>query len=134
MRRQGQILAEALKSQFEAAVQSIQTQAQLPFIAAPVPNAFPPQPFSPPQVLLPMGLPNDQLTGVQQRLAEAELDHKIQLVHGTRAEFLQVVGARWFDKLFISRLNKLVQDNTGKLPRPKEDRITAAFEVLRKIT
>lgn len=53
-------------------------------------------------------------------------------VHG--AEFLQVVGARWFYKIFISRLSKLAQDNTGKLPRPKEDRIAAAFEVLRRIT
>ena len=71
---------------------------------------------------------------MQQRLAEAELDHKIQLVHGTRAEFLQVVGARWFDKLFISRLSKFVQNNTGKLPRKKDDRIAAAFEALRMIS
>jgi hypothetical protein len=65
-----EILAEALRGQFDAAISSVSNYGARALASAQSPlTTFPPQP---PAV-------TEHLTPIKQRLAEAELDHKAQL-------------------------------------------------------
>lgn len=98
LRRQGQILAQELKSQFELAIQSTST------LAVGTPTIQPgPLPVFPPVPVHTVGDGGMGLSPMQQRLAEAELEHNIQLRTGTKTEFAEAVQSVWYDKILSAR-------------------------------
>ena len=77
-----------------------------------------------------MATHGEALTSVQQRLAEAELDHKVTLQHGTRQEFVQALTGLWHDRMVVNMLSKYIGAHQERVPKSKEDRISAMFALL----
>ena len=124
LRRQGQILAEALRGQFDAAVQATAVLHQLP------PG---PTPFIPTGPAPDASGGADTLNSLQRKIAEAELDHKCKLATGARGEFQVQVSALWQDKSLVNKVGKLLAQHPelGPVPRGREDKVNALFNLFK---
>ena len=124
LRRQGQILAEALRGQFDAAVQATAVLHQLP------PG---PTPFIPTGPAPDASGGADTLNSLQRKIAESELDHKCKLATGARGEFQVQVSALRQDKSLVNKLGKLLAQHPelGPVPKRREDKVNALFNLFK---
>ena len=73
------------------------------------------------------------LSPMQQRLAEAELEHKLQLRTGTKPEFVEALQSVWYDKISVSKITRFLQRHaTGPIPRSKDDNIAMLFDLIKR--
>lgn len=92
-----------------------------------------PLPVFPPVPVHTVGDGGMGLSPMQQRLAEAELEHKIQLRTGTKTEFAEAVQSVWYDKIFVSKVTRFLQRRaTGPIPRSKDDNIAMMFDLIKR--
>ena len=80
----------------------------------------------------PVATHGEALTALQQRLAEAELDYKVSLQHGSRQAFVQALTGMWHDRMLVNKLSKYIGTHQDRIPKSKEDRIGAMFDIFRR--
>eukprot|EP00927_Polykrikos_kofoidii_P058377 TRINITY_DN5285_c0_g1_i1.p1 TRINITY_DN5285_c0_g1~~TRINITY_DN5285_c0_g1_i1.p1 ORF type:complete len:1325 (-),score=85.31 TRINITY_DN5285_c0_g1_i1:1897-5871(-) len=150
LRRQGEVLAQAMSSKFDIAIRNATNAASafpptppIPSVLTPV-AALPPAPVAPPvappiapAAVAPIVIePPNALTPMQRRLFEAELGHSIALEHGSFDHFREKIEESWHERNLSTRIQAIYRNYAGgqRMPRAKLDRINGLWEIFRRIS